>query len=148
MDKITTTGIALIVSIYALSAFMTPYARYPWLYVALFFVYPPFIFTSIAFNRILMVYCRLKSYKTIIYKICLVLSASSYIGVGMFFVLNPNKSLNFIHDEMTDSFIGIVILYSYAGFDYHIETLAQIDDTDGTTHFRGNYKLVCNNKNM
>lgn len=49
---------------------------------------------------------------------------------------------------MTDSFIGIVILYSYAGFDYHIETLSQIDDTDGTTRFRGNYELYCNQKSM
>ena len=95
-----------------------------------------------------MVYCILEKWQILVYKICIVLSASSYIGVAMFFVFDPNKSLNFIHDEMADSFVAIVILYSYAGFDYHIETLAQIDDTDGTTHFRGNYQLVCDEKSM
>ena len=98
LDKVTTAGFAMMISVLALSVFMAPYARYPWLYESLFFVYPPFILTAMAYNRILMVYCVLSSWKTIIYKICLVLSASSYIGVGMFFVFDPNQSLLFIHD--------------------------------------------------
>lgn len=67
-----------------------------------------------------MVFCRWKPWQTILYKIVLVLSASSYIAVAMFFIFDPNMSLNFIHADLADSFIAIVILYGYAGFDYHI----------------------------
>lgn len=74
------------------------------------------------------------------------MSAASYIGVGMFCV--RSKKISEFYSWLDDSFIGIVILYSYAGFDYHIETLSQIDDTDGTTRFRGNYELYCNQKSM
>lgn len=86
-----------------------------------------------------MIYCEWRPWQTIVYKICLVLSASCYIAVAMYFIFDPNMSLNFIQDDLGDSFIAIVILYSYAGFDYHIETLSQVDEVDGTTNFRGTY---------
>ena len=148
IDRVMTTGIAIAISVSALCLITFNFANYPWLFEAVLYVYPPFIITSMAYSRIILLFSDFKPWQIVIYKLALILSAGSYIAVGMYFIFDPSKSNNFIPPEMGNSFRSIVILYSFAGFDYHIETLSLVDELDGTTNLRTNYTLNCKQSSM
>lgn len=95
-----------------------------------------------------MVYCNWRPSQVILYKISLILGAVSFFSIGIYYTV---AEVNFTKGENTsiDKIIkDIIFLYIFAGFEMFNEIFSKVDDIDGTSVFKGGYKLECDNTDM
>lgn len=149
LDKILLTEVVEIVAVTCYVSIFYPHASsMQWFYIFYGVSYPLMIFSMTGYFRVMMVYCNWRPSQVILYKISLILGAVSFFSIGIYYTV---AEVNFTKGENTsiDKIIkDIIFLYIFAGFEMFNEIFSKVDDIDGTSVFKGGYKLECDNTDM
>ena len=49
---------------------------------------------------------------------------------------------------MQEMIRNFIFLFAFAGFDFYLESFSLMDDIDGTTKFKNEYRLQCPDENL
>lgn len=119
-DRILVAEIAMMISVGVFATKYIPYSSYPWLYYLLYAFYPMLILTFSCYFRTMMIYCKWKSWQTILIKIAVASGAGAYFGLGMYYTVVDGKFTDGASEELDGIILNILILFAFAGFDYHL----------------------------
>lgn len=149
IDKIFLTEIVEIVSVTCYVSIFYPHASaLQWFYIFYGINYPLMLFSMTGYFRVMMVYCNWKPSQVILYKICLILGAVSFFGLGIYYTMRDVEFTGGANQQIDKIINDIIFLYIFAGFEMFNEIFSKVDDIDGTSSFKGGYKLECDNADM
>lgn len=88
-----------------------------------------------------MVFCQWEAWQTIVFKLAVVFGGTAYFGLGIYYTIVDGEFTDGASPKLDNIILELLFLYAFAGFDFHIEIISMVDDTDGTTENKSNYKL-------
>ena len=86
-----------------------------------------------------MIFCKWEAWQTILIKISIAIGAGSYFGLGMYYTVVDGKFTDGQSQELDGVILNLILLFAFAGFDYHLEIFSIIDETDGTNQYNLTY---------
>lgn len=81
-------------------------------------------------------------------KIALLIGGASYFGLGLYYTLSATSFTDGKDPELEKKIRNFLFLFAFAGFDFYLESLALMDDIDGSTHCKSIYHLQCPHENI
>lgn len=119
-DRILVAEIAMMISVGVFATKYIPFANDAWIYYSVYGLYPILLLTFSGYYRIMMIYCKWKPWQTILIKIAVAAGAGAYFGLGMYYTVVDGKFTDGASEELDGIIINILLLFAFAGFDYHL----------------------------
>lgn len=104
-------------------------------------LYPFLVFIQTGYYRVVLVHVKWKKFQTILMKIALILGGTSYFSLGIYFTFDQTSFTNNADPELDSTIQKFIFLFAFAGYDFYLESIALMDDTDGSTQCEYTYKL-------
>ena len=147
-DRIFLAGLASTISVVIYCYFYIPLTENKWVYYSMYGLVPLLNLSFAGYSRVMMVYCQWPSWRTIIFKLAVIIGGASYFGLGIYYTIVDGEFTNGASPKLDDIILELLFLYAFAGFDFHIEIISMVDDSDGTNLNKSDYKLLLDSDDM